>query len=85
MYLTRLSGEDDQGGSRERQRETGRWICWLCSGVLDTGRHPRLVLRHRARFWFFDIKRKRAKKGKRFFPFVVSSDKPEDDKPDAKR
>jgi hypothetical protein len=40
--------------------------------------------------WFFDIElvfglqEKRAK-GMRFFPFVVSSDKQEDDKPDAKR
>jgi hypothetical protein len=38
----------------------GRWICWLCSGALDTGRHRHLVLRHRARFLVMQ-------KGMRFF------------------
>jgi hypothetical protein len=52
-FLTRLSvwqRHDQCERSRERQREKGRWICWLCSGALGTGRHRRLVLRHRARF-----------------------------------
>ena len=81
-FLTRLRPVwyDEGGGSRESQQIHLRFsLCCLCSGALGTGRHPRLVLPRSSSFLVFKTK------GNEVFPFVVSSDKPEDDKPGTKR